>query len=171
MFRTYFLRTIMAAVLLTLSSSPLLNARREGHYIFTLPDNYVGWVEVIFGAPNRPALQEHDGNQIVAIGDDGVALTSSLRLHRGTTDQFFYRRAVNKDADVLVPLPADYFVNDDSHGGFGAHATRDQGPGYPWYFFIGPSAMRNKIDLEKVRKNFWNKDSREPMPGSVKIEP
>jgi hypothetical protein len=147
-----------------------LAARGKPHYTFTLPDNYIGWVEIIFAVPEAPPLPAKGRSQTIRIEENGTARTSSLRIERFTTDDFFYRRTDDHGIERLVPLPPDYVTNDNSHGGFDAHDTRGNGPGYPWYFFVGPPKTREKIPMDEILANFWKPWSVEPVPGRIKAD-
>jgi hypothetical protein len=167
-------RLVAWAVWITLVAAPFpLYARRKPHFIFTLPDNYVGWVKIIFAVPGAPPLQARGKRQTIRIEEDGIARTSSLRIDWGnvyTTDEFFYRHINGHEVERLVPLPPDYVINDDSHGGFDACCNRDKTPGYPWYFFVGPPKIREKIPMDEIFDNFWKPGSVEPVPGRIKTD-
>jgi hypothetical protein len=165
------MRQLSLSIIIFLALLFTVSARVKPHYTFTLPDNYVGWVEIIFAVPGAGPLPANGRSQTIRIEEDGTARTSSLRIHRGTMDEFFYRRIDGHGTERLVPLPPDYVANDDSHDGFDAHDTRGNGPGYPWYFFVGPPKMREKIPMDEIRANFWKPGSVEPVPGRVATEP
>jgi hypothetical protein len=55
-----------------------------------IPANYVGWVEVNYGAREMPALQIKDGVLIFPIPSDGILATSSALEQGWAKDQYFY---------------------------------------------------------------------------------
>jgi hypothetical protein len=57
---------------------------------FLIPADFVGWVEVNYGARNMPALQIEDGVLIFRIPSDGVLATSSALEEGWAKDQYFY---------------------------------------------------------------------------------
>jgi hypothetical protein len=57
---------------------------------FLIPANYVGWVEVKYGASNAPALQMHDGTVICQIPSEGLLVTSSPLEQGWAKDEYFY---------------------------------------------------------------------------------
>jgi hypothetical protein len=57
---------------------------------FFIPANFVGWVEVNYGARNTPTLQIKDGVLIFSIPSDGILATSSTLEEGWAKDQYFY---------------------------------------------------------------------------------
>jgi hypothetical protein len=173
--------TILIA--LSLFSQPVsARGRAHPHYTFVLPNGYVGWIQVIFNDPYANPLRVEQNAVVIDLPDSGIACTSSLRVHgsgEGEFDQFFYRAPAVDGRTDLIPIPNDYVLQGDSHGGFGYADTGGKGPGYSWFIFIGPPQLRANVpmaDWDKVVEEYrqmHNGDSRVelrsplPVPGRM----
>jgi hypothetical protein len=71
---------------ISMGAAPI--ARHPAKYL--IPANYVGWIEVRYGAANAPALQMKDGNLILPISPDGLLITSSTIEEGWAKDRYFY---------------------------------------------------------------------------------
>jgi hypothetical protein len=125
------------------------------HYVFILPHDYVGWVQIIFGDPGAPPLPSKKHKLTVVVGESGMVRTRTIRTLFFTHDEFFYRTDDGRGEERLIHLPVDYVIDDHTHAGFDVGGTPDGSPGSTsWFFFIGPADMRTKIpwaDITKVK--------------------
>ena len=112
------------------------------HYVFILPPDYVGWVQVIFGDVGAPSLPYKKRILTVEVSDSGAVRTKNLPVWFSTRNEFFYRSKDQRGAEHLVPLPAGYVLDCAGQGGFVVSGTPDGSPGSAsWFFFIGPSRL------------------------------
>jgi hypothetical protein len=158
-------------VLLIIFSSLNLAAEsnRHSHYVFTLPDGYVGWIQVIFNDTDAPPLSVKNGGYLIEVPESRVTRNSALRVHDfKRTDKFYYRFLLPSGSIELRSLPSEYVMLGDSHGGFGVMDTGGKGRGYSWFIFIGPSELRAKVPLAD-----WDKvvdDYQKTHDGKKRIE-
>lgn len=122
---------------------------RSTHYTFILPDNYVGWVQIVFNDPqSSPLRMRTDKGFEIEVQKSGIARTSTLRVHDfERKDEFYYRSLLPNGNTQLLPVPSGYVLAGDSHGGFGVMDTGGKGAGYSWFIFIGPPELRAKVPL------------------------
>jgi len=186
--RKLFLSSI--ALLATAQSS---FGRSKPHYIFLLPDGYIGWVQVISQAPDsaRPVVEK--GNLLVDLDESGIFRTPTLHtMFVGAHDEFFYRQPDSKGGVTRVPVPPEYvclqtsgldtcYEPSEEKGADGftvgrATAGKD-GPsseGSSWFFFVGPSALRKKHAIRVVfqpgTKKWMDHPENDPIPGRIKDE-
>ncbi len=130
---------------------------KHPHYTFILPDQYVGWIQIVFNDPQAsPLPHRQDGGYEIDVPESGVPRTSHLRVHDfKRKDEFYYRSTLPNGNVDLHPVPSEYVMPDDSHGGFGVMDTGGRGSGYSWFIFIGPPDVRAKVplaDWDKVVK-------------------
>ena len=79
--------------------------------------------------------------------------TSDLRYHDDRTpDEFYYRSILSNGASELHPVPPEYVLPEEGHGGFGVMDTGGKGLGYSWFLFIGPPEIRAREPLGDWRK-------------------
>jgi len=122
------------------------------HYTFIIPDKYVGWVQIIFNDPGATEFVLRNGGYQIDVPESGICRTSYLRVHDfRRRDMFYYRSQTPNGMEMLVPVPSEYVMPGDSHGGFGVMDTGGKGPGYSWFIFFGPPQMRAKVPLAN-----WN---------------
>jgi hypothetical protein len=139
------------ALLLTVAgfacASPAQQSRHP-HYTFVLPNDYVGWVQIIFNDPLGKPFARRNNSYEIDVPDSGVPRTSDIRVEDGKAeDQFYYRVLLPDGTAKLNPVPSDYVLSGFSHGGFGVMDTGGKGRGYSWFIFIGPRALRDKEPL------------------------
>ena len=143
----------VSTILIALSLfSPPVSARGRAHphYTFVLPEGFVGWIQVVFNDPHANQLHWEQNAVFIDVPDSGVARTSSLRVHgfgEGKFDRFFYRAQALDGRTNLIPIPNEYVLRGDSHGGFGYAGTDGKGPGYSWFIFIGPPQVRANVPM------------------------
>jgi hypothetical protein len=134
-------------------------ARVKPHYTFILPDQYVGWVQVVFNDPGASPLPvRKDGGREINVPESGISRTSGLRIHdvRGK-DEFYYLSVLPNGKAERRPVPSGHALPGIDHGGFGVADTAGKGPGYSWFIFIGPPEVRAKVsnaDWDKVVAEF-----------------
>ena len=150
---------LASLILWLLFVAATLAAAKPPHYTFILPNGYVGWVQIIFFDPNAPALSlRRDKGYEIEIPESGISRTSHMRVHDfKRKDEFYYRPLRSAGKAKLFPLPSEYVLPGDSHGGFGVMDTGGKGPGYSWFIFIGPPELRAKValaDYDKVVKGY-----------------
>lgn len=141
-------KTGWIGVFLLLAASNLVWAKSP-HYMFILPDKYVGWIQIIFNDPQAPPfpLRKDKGYEI-DMPESGISRTSHFRVEDANTkDEFYYRSPLPNGKVEIIPVPAEYVMTGDSHGGFGVMDTGGKGDGYSWFVFIGPPQLRAKIPL------------------------
>jgi hypothetical protein len=135
-------------------------ARVKPHYTFILPDQYVGWVQIVFNDPGAsPFPVRRDGGREIAVPESGIPRTSGLRVHdvRGK-DEFYYLSVLPNGKVELRPVASEYVLPGVGHGGFGVAGTGGRGTGGgSWFLFIGPPEVRAKFpdaDWDKVVAEF-----------------
>src|SRR5579871_4010158 len=112
---------------------------KHPHYVFTLPDGYVGWIQVIFDDPDAPRLPVKNGGHLIEVPESGIPRTSDFRVQDfESKDEFYYRPTSPSGSVKLRTVPSDYVMTDNSHGGFSAMDTGGKGQGSSWFIFIGP---------------------------------
>jgi hypothetical protein len=158
----------MALIVATLTSSAL-GGRRQSHYEFTLPDRYIGWVQIIFNDPDAPYQQNRGDAYLIPVSEDGIFRTSGMRvLVMRPDDTFFYRVARPNGPLQLEPVPANYVMGGTDHGGFGLSKTGGRGMGSSWFFFIGPPEIRPKVPFADWEKEI---ESRKKIYGTADLGP
>jgi hypothetical protein len=121
---------------------------KSPHYTFILPDKYVGWIQIVFNDPQASQLPLKDGGYEIEVRESGMPRTSDIRVHdAGRKDEFYYRSPAANGNLQLRPVPSEYVMPGDSHGGFGVMDTGGKGPGYSWFIFIGPPEVRAEVPL------------------------
>jgi uncharacterized protein DUF6843 len=156
--------------------------RAKPHYTFILPDSYVGWIQVVFSDPQASPLPiRKDGGRQIDVPESGIPRTSDIRVHDFKRKDEFYYRYLSGGKEGLCPVPSEYVMPGDSHGGFGVMDTAGKGPGYSWFLFIGPPELRAKVplaDWEKVVAAHEKSDERGtrienpasyPTPGRISL--
>lgn len=136
---------------------------KSPHYLFVLPDGYVGWIQVIFDSPGAPQVVANQGRFVLRVDKSGVLKTSSTEyVFAGSHDEFFYSRLDVKGKEVLSPVPMNYYCGKDSgiDSCYGAEGTMSDGftvgranlgrpndgtPGHSWFLFVGPLELRAKM--------------------------
>jgi hypothetical protein len=68
--------------------------RRPSHYL--IPEGYVGWVEIDYGASDAPGLPIEGGCHIVTIPPDGRASTSTDIEGGWAKDSYYYYSGSNQ---------------------------------------------------------------------------
>jgi len=158
-------------LLTVIFGSPHSSAVRDKHphYVFKLPNGYVGWVQIIFNDPQAPPLSVENGGVVVDVPESGTVRTSNLRIHSSLApDEFYYKGSAFAGASQNHLVPTNYFLLGIDHGGFGAMDTGGKGPGYSWFLFIGQPELRAKVPFAN-----WNKvveDYRKSHGGKARIE-
>jgi len=132
----------------------LVCGRAKPHYTFILPDEYEGWVQVVFNDPGAIHLPvQNNGGRVIEVPEAGLTRTSDLRVHDDRAkDEFFYRSLAPGEKAPLRPVPSEYVLPGEGHGGFGVADTGGKGPGYSWFLFIGPPELRARIPLADITK-------------------
>jgi uncharacterized protein DUF6843 len=133
------------------------------HYVFVLPDGYVGWIQVIFDSPGSQELVPERGRFVLRVDKSGVVKTSSSEVvFVGSHDEFFYSHLNVKGKEVLSAVPANFYCGEDSgidscYGGDGTMSDgftvgranlgrpNDGTPGSSWFLFVGPPELRAKM--------------------------
>jgi hypothetical protein len=137
-------------------------------YRFVLPDNYIGWVEIDFGAPSGPDWRFSQLKTTVEIPETGVAETRSpigLVPSKRARVVLFYQNGRN-----VVPVPSELYsgpVQDNSlikpiKGPQRSAARQDAGS---WYFFVGPPSLRGPYPSHGKLKP----DAKAPTPGRITV--
>jgi len=183
-------KRITLAILL-LSSAQTVFARSEPHYVFLLPDGYIGWVQVISQSKDAPAPLIEKGNLLVDLDDSGEFRTPSFHtMYVGARDEFFYKRKDATGKLVRVPVPAEYvcpemsgldtcYTPSEEQGADGFTVGRavagKSGPsreGSSWFFFIGPPELRAKnavrVTCQPGSKKMMDHPEYDPTPGRIK---
>jgi hypothetical protein len=160
--------TLFVIIAICAVHSPAKNSKYP-HYTFTLPDGYVGWIQIILNDPQAQRLSWRDNGCEINIPDSGISRTSDLRVHSGRAADEFYYRVLLSDGNVkLTPIPSGYVLSGDSHGGFGVMDTGGKGRGYSWFVFIGPPDLRATVPLAD-----WDKvveEHRKMHNGNARVE-
>jgi hypothetical protein len=142
---------------------------KHPHYVFELPNGYVGWVQIIFNDPQASPFPIEKGLVTVDVPESGIVRTSNLRIHASLApDEFYYKGPTFIGASQNHRVPIDYFLPGIDHGGFGVMDTGGKGLGYSWFLFIGPPELRAKVPFAD-----WNRvveDYRKSHGGKARIE-
>jgi hypothetical protein len=143
---------IVVAFLLSFLSSFIAHAEKT-HYEFTLPDHYVGWVQITFQDPHAPKLTQVGRSVILAISEGGTCRTRTMRvLDDKPADSFFYRIAMPNGSFRLEPVPSNYLVKGIDDGGFEVAGGGGKDEGRRWFIFIGPPEIRAKVPFADWKK-------------------
>jgi len=128
--------------------------RAKPHYTFILPDGYVGWLQVIFNDPQASPLPiRNDGGRVIEVPESGVSRTSDIRVHDDKAhDEFYYRSILSNGASELHPMPPEFILPGEGHGGWGVMDTGGKGPGYSWFIFFGPADLRAQTPWADITK-------------------
>jgi hypothetical protein len=184
--------TVTLVVVLMLPHVAAGSKRELPHYVVVLPDGYVGWIQVIFSAPNAPKPEFRHNKIILRVDNSGVFKTSMTgTIFSGTHDEFFYSKVDSNGREILFPVPVSYFCADYSlvDSCFDGNETRtdafsvgratlgrpsDGSTGNSWFLFVGPMSLRQKMAIpvhiapgEKYRIDVPEDD---PTPGRIKDE-
>jgi hypothetical protein len=110
---------------------------REITYRIVLPDDYVGWVRIDFGA--RSPLQTDSKDTVTfRVGDDGRIWTDAAMVNTKPTHyEFFYQTSRG-----LRAIPEDFVDHEFDAGGMKASSDDPRG-GEAWCFFIGSKIYRD----------------------------
>lgn len=135
-------------------SSFLVCGRGKPHYTFILPDGYVGWVQVIFNDPQASHLPiQKDEGRVIDVPESGITRTSDLLVRAAKAhDEFYYRSVVSSGASELHPMPSEYVLSGEGHGGWDVVDTGGRGPGYSWFIFFGPPEIRARVPWADITK-------------------
>ena len=129
------------------------SAPERPHYLFVLPDGYVGWVQIIFNDPLAPPLSTQKEKVVLMVPESGIVRTSALRAHSSQApDEFYYQKTSVSGSLQRHHLPGSYVAYGIDHAGFGAINTGRKGRGYSWFLFVGPPELRSSMSLAN-----WNK--------------
>jgi hypothetical protein len=127
--------------LAVLTAMFVFSACRRTHevtYRVILPDGYVGWVRIDFGA-NAPLPTDSRDTATFKVGDDGKLWSEAVMVYTVPTHyEFFY-----ETANGLRPIRDDYVDHRLNAGGIAARSDNTRG-GSVWYFFIGPKSYREQ---------------------------
>jgi hypothetical protein len=152
---------VLLSVLLQVSLAGCKSERP--HYVFVLPDGYVGWIQVVFGSDDAPRVELSHGRFVLRIDETGTFRTRSLQIiFAGSHDEFFYRKVGSNGRETLLPVSASYYCGEYSgiDSCFGSDGTKsdsfsvsranlghsnDGTPGYSWFLFVGPPSVREKM--------------------------
>ncbi len=184
------MRKQIAVTVLLLFAAHAAFARSKPHYVFLLPDGFVGWVQVISQAPGAPKAVVEKGNLLVDLDDSGVFRTPTFHTSFvGAHDEFFYKR-IGANGDALrVSVPSDFvctesgmdmcYTPSEEKGSDGFTVGRAtvgvSGPsrdGSSWFFFVGPPALRQKNTVRVIfqpgTKKWMDHPENDPTPGRIK---
>ncbi len=161
--------SIILMMILIGSLHPSAASNKHPHYTFALPDRYIGWVQVVFNDPQASPLPRRDHGYLIEVPESGISRTSDIRVEDyKAKDEFYYRVSLPNGTTALQPVPPDYIMAGDTHGGFGVMDTGGRGQGYSWFLFIGPPELRVKVPLAD-----WNKvveEYKKLHQGSARVE-
>jgi hypothetical protein len=183
--------TVFSVMLLvTAQSTP---GHKKPHYVFLLPDGYIGWVQVISQAPNAARSIIEKGNLLVDVDETGVFRTPTFHtMFVGAHDEFFYKRPSPAGGITRVPVPPEYvcvqmsgldscYEPSEEKGADGFTVARatvgKDGPsseGSSWFFFVGPSVLREKYAVRVIfqpsTKKWMDHPENDPIPGRIRNE-
>jgi len=131
-----------------------IHGRGKPHYTFILPGGYVGWVQVVFNDPQAlPLPIRKDGGRVIEVPESGILRTSDIRVHDDKGhDEFYYRSTLLNGASELHPMPPEFALPGEGHGGWGVMDTGGKGRGYSWFVFFGPPKIRAGIPWADITK-------------------
>jgi hypothetical protein len=173
-------------------SSPFAAAKHSlPHYVFVLPDGYVGWIQVIFSSPQASEPPLLKNGLILRIDNSGVFKTSMYEsVFAGSHDEFFYSKLDAQGKETLTSVPTNYactefsgsdtcYDSDSISDGFTVgRANRgrpnDGTPGNSWFLFVGPPELRKKyavpVRLAPGEKYHIDVPEDDPTPGRIRNE-
>ncbi len=163
------------------------------HYVFVLPDGYVGWIQVIFDSPGAAKIVPKRGRFVLRVDKSGVLRTSSTEyVFAGSHDEFFYSRLDARGKEVLSAVPSNRYCGEESgiDSCYGADGTVSDGftvgranlgrsndgtPGHSWFLFVGPPDLRTKMakPIHRAPGEKYQIDVPEddPHPGLISAKP
>lgn len=147
-------RVALCLILLLGSATSYAWPKALPHYVFVLPNAYVGWIQIIFDDPQAPPLSIKDGGLQITVPESGLARTSNFRIHADLAeDEFYYMSQPSKGVPMVERVPAKCVLPGIDHGGFGVMDSGQggKGRGYSWFIFLGPAELRAKVPLAN-----WN---------------
>jgi hypothetical protein len=184
-------RWALAAILL-LMLAPKGWGHKLPHYVFILPDGYVGWIQIVFASPSAPEPIETHNGIILRVDDSGVLKVGMLHAYfTGSHDEFFYRKIDPLGKEVLVSVPVDYFCAEYSGldncfdpfsgksdafdvGRATVRRLSDGTPGNSWFLFVGPKVTREKlarpVHYYPGTKKQMDIPEDDPTPGRIRSE-
>ena len=135
------------------------DGRPKPHYTFVLPDQYVGWIQVVFNDRSAlPLPKRKDGGYQIDVPESGLPRTSDVHVNDANArDEFYYRVQLPDGTTEFHQVPVEYVLPGFNHGGFTMMDTDGKGPGSSWYLFIGPPELRAKVpdaDWNKVVEEY-----------------
>ena len=179
--RTLFNRIAALLLFLSLAITPLHahpKKKPKPHYTFILPDDYIGWVQVIFQDPQASPLPiRRDAGRVIEVPESGVSRTSDFRVSDiRAIDEFYYRTLQANGSSQLRPMPANLIIPGEGHGGWGVGDTGGKGPGNSWFIFVGPPDLRAQTPGADITKEpgYGRKlmaPAVYPTPGRMKQKP
>lgn len=161
------------------------------HYVFILPDGYVGWIQVIFSSPHASEPPLVNNGHVFRIDNSGVFRTSMIgSFFTGSHDQFFYSKVDAQGKEALAPIPPNYactaysgmdfcYDSDSLSDGFTVGRANlghpnDGTPGNSWFLFVGPPDLRKKyavpVHLAPGEKYHIDVPDDDPTPGRIRSE-
>jgi hypothetical protein len=161
------------------------------HYVFILPDGYVGWIQVIFSSPNAPEPPLVNNGLVLRIDNSGVFRTRMIGSgFTGSRDEFFYSKMDAQGKETLAPVPSNYvcteysgmdfcYDSDSLSDGFTVGRANlghpnDGTPGDSWFLFVGPPDLRKKyavpVHLAPGEKYHIDVPKDDPTPGRIRSE-
>ncbi len=187
------MRRLFLCSIVLLATAQSSFGRSKPHYIFLLPDGYVGWVQVISQAPDSAKPVVEKGNLLVDLDESGIFRTPTFHTtFVGAHDEFFYKRLDARGGTTRVPVPSNYVCSQTSgmdtcyepseeKGADGFTVARatvgKEGPsseGSSWFFFIGPFPLRKRYAVHVIfqpgTKKVIDHPQYDPIPGRIKDE-
>jgi hypothetical protein len=131
--------------------------RREITYRIVLPDDYIGWVRIDFGA-RSPLKTDSKDTVTFRVGDDGRVWTDAAMVNTTPTRyEFFYQTSRG-----LRAIPEELVDREFDAGGMQASSDDPRG-GEAWYFFVGSKIYRDSHPV----KNYVSHVRPLPTPGRM----
>jgi hypothetical protein len=121
--------------------------RPKPHYTFVLPDQYVGWIQVVFNDRGAlPLPKRRDGGYQIDVPESGLPRTSDVHVNDAKArDEFYYRVQLPDGTVQFHHVPAEYVLPGFNHGGFTMMDADGKGSGSSWYLFIGRQKYGRKF--------------------------
>lgn len=112
---------------------------------YLIPENYVGWVQIIYDQEEFNAIKQVNGKNIYTIPESGILKTSTPVENGISFDEFYYYDEQNKQQKLDV----DQMIHGHHIGGESVNASgKIEGPTVQEFFVGTETQLQNTPDPE-----------------------